>query len=70
MEKFKYNKSKYNFADEIKKLYNISNLDKIHSEWDQATNYKILNDAKTDQRTVYHKHFYNNVNTTKLVFTI
>jgi len=64
MEKFKYNKSKYNFADEIKKLYNISNLDKIHSEWDQATNYKILNDAKTDQRTVYHKHFYNNVNTT------
>ena len=64
MEKFNYNTKKYDFASEIKKLYNISNLDNIHSEWDKAISYDVLDDVKTDQRTVYHKHFYDNVNTT------
>jgi len=64
MKKFNYNIKKYDFANEIKKLYNISNLDNIHSEWDKAISYDVLDDVKTDQRTVYHKHFYDNVNTT------
>lgn len=64
MKKFKYNINEYDFKSEILKLYNISNLDEIHSEWSNAIEYDVLDNVRTDQRTVYHKHFYDNVNTT------
>lgn len=64
MKKYNYDISEYDFSNEIKKLYKINNLDEIHSEWSGATKYDVLNDVKTDQRTVYHKHFYDNVSNT------
>jgi hypothetical protein len=65
MEKFNYDTNNYDFAKEIQKLYNITNLDEIHSEWVDSTEYGVLDDVKTDQKTVYHKHFYDNVSTTE-----
>lgn len=64
MEKYSYDTTKYNFGEKIKELYNISNLDKIHDEWEGAIKYDVLDDVETDQRTVYHKHFYDNVAST------
>ena len=64
MKKFNYDVAKYNFVEKIKDLFSIANLDKIHSEWDNAQNYDLLDDVETDQLTVYHKHFYDNVKDT------
>ena len=64
MKKYNYDVNEYDFSNEIKELYKINNLDEIHSEWSGATKYDVLNDVKTDQRTVYHKHFYDNVSNT------
>lgn len=64
MEKYSYDTVKYNFGEKIKELYNISNLDKIHDEWEGAIKYDVLDNVETDQRTVYHKHFYDNVAST------
>ena len=64
MKKYKYEIENFDFAKEIKNLFKIENLDEIHSEWDGAKAYEVLNDVATDQRTVYHKHFYDNVKNT------
>ena len=64
MEKYTYNTQKFNFADKIKKLYDVSNLDELHQEWKNAQKYNVLDNVETDQVTVYHKHFYNNVSST------
>jgi len=59
-----YNTAKYNFIQELQKLYGIDNLDQIHKDWEGAKAYKLLDDVKTDQSTVYHKFFYDNVGKT------
>ena len=63
MGKFKYNIEKYPFTEDVKSLYGISNLEDIHNEWPGAQTYEVLDDVETDQLTVYHKHFYDNVGT-------
>jgi len=61
MELLNYDVKKYPFTDIIKKLYDVNELDLIHDQWKNAQRYELLNDVETDQRTVYHKHFYDNV---------
>ena len=65
MKKYNYNMKKYNFTDEIKKLYNIDNLSEIHDKWNKAKRYDLLNDVETDQLTVYHEKFYDEADKTK-----
>ncbi len=64
MIKYTYDIKEYNFVDEIKKLYEIENLENMHKEWKDAIEYKVLDNIRTDQRTLYHKHFYDNANKT------
>ena len=61
MQKYTYEIETFDFAQEIKTLFDIEHLDEIHSEWSGAKAYEVLNDVATDQRTVYHRHFYDNV---------
>ena len=65
MKKYSYDTYVYDFAHEIKKLYCVNNLDEIHNEWSGAENYGVLDDVKTDQKTVYHKYFYTHVGATE-----
>ena len=58
MKKYKYDTDKYDFVREIEDLYDINDLDLIHFHWDGAKKYDVLDDVRTDQRTVYHKKFY------------
>ena len=64
MKLLKYDVNQYPFSDIIKKLYEIDNLELIHKQWKNAREYDLLDDVRTDQTTVYHKHFYNTVSTT------
>ena len=59
MKKYSYDINRYNFVDEIKKLYDITDLDLIHEQWDESKVYDVLDNVATDQLTVYHKKFYN-----------
>ena len=59
MKKYSYDINKYNFVDEIKKLYDITDLDLIHEQWGGSKVYDVLDNVSTDQLTVYHKKFYN-----------
>ena len=36
MKKYTYNTKKFNFADKIKKLYDVFNLDELHREWKEC----------------------------------
>jgi len=65
MKKIKYDTQKYCFVKELKILYKVDNLQKIHEEWSGAKKYELLDDVETDQRTVYHKHFYEGASKTK-----
>tara|TARA_Y100000004_G_C8892502_1_gene402684 strand:+ start:231 stop:872 length:642 start_codon:yes stop_codon:yes gene_type:complete len=64
MEKYKYDLDKYDFVYIIENLYDVSDLDLIHKQWKNAVNYEVLDDVRTDQKTLYHKHFYQNVDKT------
>jgi hypothetical protein len=64
MKLLKYDLKQYPFSDIIKELYEINDLEFIHEQWENAREYDLLNDVRTDQTTVYHKHFYKNVSTT------
>jgi hypothetical protein len=64
MKIIEYDISKYNFIDELHTLYEINNLQQIHKDWSQAKSYELLNDVKTDQSTVYHRYFYDEINKT------
>ena len=57
MKLLKYDVNQYPFSDIIKKLYEIDNLELIHKQWKNAREYDLLDDVRTDQTTVYHKHF-------------
>lgn len=65
MKKIKYDTKKYCFVEELKILYGVDDLQKIHEQWSGAKKYELLNDVETDQRTVYHKHFYEAVGKTR-----
>ena len=64
MKIIEYDISKYNFIHELQASYKVDNLQQIHKDWSQAKSYELLDDIKTDQSTVYHKHFYNNISKT------
>ena len=64
MKLIKYNINEYPFTRIIEKLYDVNDLKFIHKQWSNARTYDLLNNVRTDQKTVYHKHFYNNVDTT------
>ena len=60
-KKFNYDKNEYNFSEIISQLFNVEDLSMIHEEWCSAKEYELLDNVKTDQLTIYHKHFYDNV---------
>ena len=64
IKKYKYNIDTYNFVGKVEKLYNINDLSEIHSDWSGAIKYDILDDIEADQKTIYHKYFYNNIKDT------
>ena len=64
MKLLNYDINEYKFIQLIEELYDINNLNHIHEQWLGAQEYDLLNNVRTDQQTVYHKHFYNNVNKT------
>ena len=64
IKKYKYNIDTYNFVGKVEKLYNVNDLSEIHSDWSGAIKYDILDDIEADQKTVYHKYFYNNIKDT------
>jgi len=59
-----YDNNKYNFLTVLQTLYGVSNLQLIHKDWEKARSYELLDDVKTDQSTVYHKYFYDNISNT------
>ena len=63
MDWFQYDVTRYNFVKEIERLYSITDLSEIHNEWLNAKTYDVLDDVETDQLTVYHKKFYDEVST-------
>ena len=63
-EKYSYDIDKYDFVQVIENLYDVCDLDLIHTQWENAIDYEILDNVKTDQNTIYHKHFYNNIHRT------
>jgi len=65
MKIINYNPIQYNFINELQTLYEITDLQQIHSDWREAKSYELLDDVKTDQSTVYHKYFYDKVSETK-----
>jgi len=60
-KKFTYDKHEYNFSEIISQLFDVEDLSMVHEEWSSAKEYELLDNVKTDQLTVYHKHFYDNV---------
>jgi len=64
MRKFSFDYEKYNFDKKLLKIFNIPDLSRIHIDWPEAIEYDMLNDVKTDQNTVFHKYFYENINET------
>ena len=65
MKKYSYDVERYNFIQEVNNLFEVKDLSNIHNEWVKAISYDILNDVETDQNTIYHKHFYDNIKKTK-----
>ena len=65
MKKYSYDTDKYDFVNEIGNLYDINDLDLIHTQWKDAKTYDVLDDVTTDQLTIYHKKFYNESKNTK-----
>ena len=61
MRKYNFDIEKYEFLEEIKKLFDITDLSLIHKQWSGAKTYDLLNDVETDQNTDYHKTFYEKV---------
>ena len=59
MNKFTYDKHKYNFEEIVREVLDVSSLNKIHLESD-FPNYQLFPRSK-DQSTLYHKKFYNNM---------
>lgn len=53
-----YDKNLYDFVLEIEKLYCISDLSEVHTEWADSKEYELLDKIILDQKTVYHKKFY------------
>ena len=64
MKLLKYSVNEYPFTQIIKNLYDINDLKFIHEQWSGAQEYDLLNNVRTDQKTVYHKYFYDNVEKT------
>ena len=56
MNKFTYNKEKYNFRKIVEKILKIENLETIHLEA-ECPNYDLF-PREEDQGTIYHKRFY------------
>lgn len=61
MKTILYDVDKYNFVEEVRRLYDVEDLCEIHNQWNHAKPYDILDDPSKDQKTVYHEKFYNEV---------
>ena len=73
MLKRSYNTNTYRFAEEIKRVFNVENLELILKHY--KSDYKLFPDPVThgpsegnlkgtDQGTVYHEKFYNEIDST------
>lgn len=58
MNKFSYDKERFNFREIVKKMLKVSCLEEIHLESD-FPNYDLF-ERKNDSSTIYHKKFYEN----------
>jgi len=65
MKKYSYDIEKYNFVLEVKNLFEVKTLSNIHKEWEKAISYDVLDNAEKDQDTIYHRHFYDNIEFTR-----
>ena len=68
MNKFSYDIKLYPFAEEVKKIFENKDLSEVHKKWSKSVSYDLLDDVSTDQNTVYHKHFYDNIRDTEFYF--
>lgn len=57
-EKKSFNTFKYQFKEELEKIFNTTNLNKIHKE--QEYDFGVLT-FENDQRTKFHKTFYDQI---------
>lgn len=61
MKRFDFDTVTYPFREKLTELYDINDLKLIHKDWSLSRNYDLLDNVKTDQNTLYHKHFYENI---------
>ena len=63
-EKHSYNLQRYNFRQDVEKMFGINQIEKIHEV--ETCDFGILN-METDQTTKLHKKFYDNVGDTNFL---
>lgn len=59
VDKFLYDKEKYNFREIIEKVLGVKGLETLHLEANFSS-YKLLS-REEDQGTIYHKRYYDNL---------